>query len=648
MRFLLAILLTATVSFLNAQTATYNKFQWQPTATIHKIDKEFEAAAAVYVVDERINEYINEKDGFFIYRTTHRIIHINNDQGIESFNRIYLPFDEGIEMVDVKARTVLPSGKVIEMDKSNIKDLKEENGQYKIFALEGLTKGCEVEFYFTQKKMPSFFGREVISSHMPCMKAHFELVAPQHLIFETKSYNNLPASKDTVLNEKRYLVIDDSKIPDYDEEKYSMYQANLKRVEYKLSYNKANNGATRLFTWNELAQKVYKIYTGTGEKENKRIRELFDITGATGTEMEKIVLLENYMKKNFIAKEDLPDDDADDLARVIKNKTASHKAICKLYAALFSQAGINFYIVLAGDRSDYTLDKNFENWNNTKNFLFYFPSTKKFLSPTEVEYRYPWFPPTWAATNGLFCISTTIGNFTTAVGDIKPIPMEEVRHSFSNMDMRLKFDKDEALIIDVKQTYGGYLAPSYRAPFVFLPADQQDQVLKELVKFGTNSENMLSHSLENKEMDQADPYKPFVISASVKTTNLVEKAGEKLIVKIGEVIGQQAELYNAKSRTTDMDVTVPHHLYRTIELTLPEGYKIKNPTDLNISEVYQEKDVETMGFVSSYTLTGNVLKITIKEEYNRVTYPKGQYENFKKVINASADFNKIVLILEKG
>jgi hypothetical protein len=648
MRFLLAILLTTTVSFLNAQTATYNKFQWQPTATIHKIDKEFEAAAAVYVVDERINEYINEKDGFFIYRTTHRIIHINNDQGIESFNRIYLPFDEGIDMVDVKARTVLPSGKVIEMDKSNIKDLKEENGQYKIFALEGLTKGCEVEFYFTQKRTPSFFGREIISSRMPCMKAHFELIAPQHLIFETKSYNNLPASKDTVLNEKRYLVIDDSKIPDNDEEKYSMYQANLKRVDYKLSYNKANNATTRLFTWNELAQKVYKIYTETGEKENKRIRELFEIIGATGTEAQKIVLLESYMKKNFIAKEDLPDDDADDLARVIKNKTASHKAICKLYAALFSQAGINFYIVLAGDRSDYTLDKNFENWNSTKNFLFYFPSTKKFLAPTEVEYRYPWFPPTWGATNGLFCISTTIGNFTTAVGDIKPIPLEESRYSFSNMDMRLKFDKDEALIIDVKQTYGGYLAPNYRVPFVFLPADQQGQVLKELIKFGTNSENILSHSFENKEMDQPDPYKPFVISASVKTTNLVEKAGEKLIVKIGEVIGQQAELYNAKSRATDMDVTVPHHLYREIELTLPDGYKIKNPTDLNINEVYQEKDMETMGFVSSYTLTGNVLKVTIKEEYNRVMYPKDQYENFKKVINASADFNKIVLILEKS
>ncbi len=35
------------------------------------------------------------------------------------------------------------------------------------------------------------------------------------------------------------------------------------------------------------------------------------------------------------------------------------------------------------------------------------------------------------------------------------------------------------------------------------------------------------------------------------------------------------------------------------------------------------------------------------EEYRRVSYPLSQYEDFKKVINASADFNKVVLVLQK-
>jgi hypothetical protein len=56
----------------------------------------------------------------------------------------------------------------------------------------------------------------------------------------------------------------------------------------------------------------------------------------------------------------------------------------------------------------------------------------------------------------------------------------------------------------------------------------------------------------------------------------------------------------------------------------------------------------TMGFSSEYKLEGNRLKVHVMEQYRRVTYPLSEYEDFKKVINASADFNKIVLVLEKN
>jgi hypothetical protein len=55
----------------------------------------------------------------------------------------------------------------------------------------------------------------------------------------------------------------------------------------------------------------------------------------------------------------------------------------------------------------------------------------------------------------------------------------------------------------------------------------------------------------------------------------------------------------------------------------------------------------SMGFVSSYKLEGSQLVITVNEYYKYVSYPLGRFEDFRKVINASADFNKITLILEK-
>ena len=55
----------------------------------------------------------------------------------------------------------------------------------------------------------------------------------------------------------------------------------------------------------------------------------------------------------------------------------------------------------------------------------------------------------------------------------------------------------------------------------------------------------------------------------------------------------------------------------------------------------------TMGFVSNYEVAGNQVIIHIYETYKRTQYPLSQFEDFKKVINASADFNKVVLVLEK-
>ena len=46
-------------------------------------------------------------------------------------------------------------------------------------------------------------------------------------------------------------------------------------------------------------------------------------------------------------------------------------------------------------------------------------------------------------------------------------------------------------------------------------------------------------------------------------------------------------------------------------------------------------------------VTGNVLDIEVTETYHEILYPLSQFETFKKVINAAADFNKVVLVLEK-
>jgi len=74
---------------------------------------------------------------------------------------------------------------------------------------------------------------------------------------------------------------------------------------------------------------------------------------------------------------------------------------------------------------------------------------------------------------------------------------------------------------------------------------------------------------------------------------------------------------------------------------------VKNLDDLKMNIEYKANGITTMGFVSSYTQNDNIVTVSINETYSQITYPLSAFEDFKKVINASADFNKVVLILDK-
>src|SRR5450432_1586690 len=166
--------------------------EWSNEPALHQIDSKYNSESAVILLDKRRMEYVDESYGqtLVVYRTLHKIIRLNDDKGIASFNRIYLGVTDNSDIVDIRARTILPDGKVVEIDKENIKDLKEADGNtYKIFAMEGLEKGCEVEYYYTYKRKPAWFGREMMQGPFPVLEAQLQILAPERLIFEMKGYN---------------------------------------------------------------------------------------------------------------------------------------------------------------------------------------------------------------------------------------------------------------------------------------------------------------------------------------------------------------------------------------------------------------------------------------------------------------------------
>ncbi len=484
----------------------------------------------------------------------------------------------------------------------------------------------------------------------PVLRSEFRVIGPKRLKFEIKPYNFSVPATDTTVNEKRIAQSDFKETAGADEEKYATYDANLYRLEYKLSYNDASQNQQRLFTWNDLAKRVYGIYTMCTDKELKKVADLVEENGwaKLADEPSKITAVENYVKKKFSYNEELNSEDGNKLENVIRNKIGGAIGTLRLYGAIFQNLAIKYQFVLTGKRNTYIIDSKFENWNNCENPLFYFPAENKFLAPTKPDYRYPWIFPSWGATNGLFCKGTTLGSFSTAIAEIKNIPLEDYSKSFDDIESKLALNSGlDSLTIDGKQIYAGYAAVPLRDAFNFSNDEQKRNIIKELTKAYSSSENILFSEVLNQEFENGDTNLPLILHTKTKSGELIERAGNKLLLKIGLAIGPQVEMYQEKPRQEPVSVEFGHVEERKIDFAIPEGYTISNPNDLKIDETFKDNGELTMGFVSDYEIKGNILSIHIMEQYRKTDYPFSQFDPFRKIINASSDFNKVVLVLEK-
>ncbi len=627
------------------------QISWEPKPSLHLVKKQFDSAGAIGILDDRRVEYKEEGKEIVIYTTYHRIVHIKSDRGIEMFNKVYISMHSGAEVTQVKARTIFPDGRIINLDSTKIKEIDEEGNAYKIFAVDGIEKGAEVEYLYTIKRSFALFGSEVFqSASLPYQQVYFTLVAPQHLRFSAKGYNGFTVSSDSLIGEQRIIKGYDADIKELEEEKYAERDQYLKRVDYKLSYNLVRGPEVRLYTWKEFAKKAFSFYTDRTEKEDKALTGLLSQVklDAGATEVQKIQALEDYIKTNFNIDKKLIAQGADAIEKIIKTKAANNEGIIKLFAGILDKAGIQYQLVFPSKRSDFPIDEEIENWNRAEDVLFYFQQTGKFIAPYNIALRYPYIPSDFTETKALFLKGTVIGNFKTAIGSFANIPIEPFDQHAENMEADIRFDESlDTLIISAKQILKGYPAADYRPIYVFLPKDKQDEASKEIIKAVGKSTAISNIKILNTKLTDCADNKPLVISADIKSTELLENAGNKILLKLGEIIGPQVEMYQEKPRSLPVEIPFPHVLQRKIIFHIPAGYRVKNLSDLHFDISYKENDAVTMGFTTTYSADDTTVNLFIDEVYKKVRYPIEQFEDFKKVINASADFNKVVLVLEK-
>ena len=634
-----------------AQTAPfYEGYNWEtnPSYNIEESDKDM-----VAIKDKIVTEFYFEDQNLTEYYLEHKILWLNSDDRIEEYNKIYLAFSNKTSLKVSKARVIKKTGEIIELDESKILSAEnEETGRkYNYFALEGLQKGSIVEYYYVIKRRPTYQGARVdIQNDYNKKAVEFDLYAPSNLLFTFKSFNlNSTVTKDETSTEKMHWQLAIKDVVGIDKEEQSPYRAALGYVMYKLHQNTANN--IIITSYNEVAQNLFAFYYPEyNEEETKLINKFaknIKLNNDDENEEKKARIIDLYIKENIY----ISDNDSENLknlSNVINTKTANETGIVKLYVALFKKFNITHEMVLTSNRTKLKFDREFEATNFLQEFLFYFPASKKYLSPSKFGTRFGFPPPYYMDNYGLFVTGYNINGKRKAFSEVKYIEGIPASSSTDEMVINVYFNKEDFSqnTITLERKLNGYYAMNIQPFMNLIPANRKNEVIDEAFAQNTDKNAKVLKRVLINEDPSLFGVKPFVVKFDISSEYFIEKAGNKYLFKLGDLIGPQMEMYQEKKRILPLEAEFNRSYYRTIKIHIPEGYKISNLDDITIKNSYTAKGKELFIFDSYYTLDGNILTVTADEHYRESIVAPEIFEAYRTVINSAADFNKVTLILE--
>lgn len=666
MKFIYSIFIYILSISLTFAQADFKNYDWNTEAQLLEVPQADAETDEVILKDKTIIIFdYDAEDNLQEHYISHTITLVNSDNAIEKNNKIYLPLAAAVEVIEQKTRVITPEGEVIEMKEEDIKEANIEDRTLRYFALKGLVKGAQIESYSKiKKRIPDYDGNfKIIQEKAPKYNASLDIISPASLVVASKAYNGLKgleeveANEDTEVSEEAEAtekkIFHLSQTWDYigvlKEEEQSYHTANLKKIIYKIDKNLLRPRVD-IVSYDQIAKRLYEnIDIQPDKKLSKKIQKILkDAKLPKGNKANEatIVAVENFLKQNFSIIEQNAEELAD-INAILTNKVSSKPGALKLYCAIFNHLNIEHQIVLTNERDNHKFDPEFEAYNFLQNYLLYFPTVKKYLAPTATISKLGLVPPLWTNNYGLFIEPVSLGEFKTAKAAIKFIPPATSHHSQDEMYVEVSTnDNFKTLNVNYNKVNNGYYAQFWQPVYDFIDEQQKKEFREQQVKFLTEDVNIENIEVENATFADYG-VKPYKFKTNFTTKAFMERAGEKILLKVGELIGPQVEMYQETERKLAVESEFNRRYYRELTINIPKGYTAKNLDELNFNEVYEEDGEVIATFVSNYTYTNNTVKVIIEEYYNKIDWPIELFETYRKIINAAADFNKVVLYIEK-
>ena len=257
-------------------------------------------------------------------------------------------------------------------------------------------------------------------------------------------------------------------------------------------------------------------------------------------------------------------------------------------------------------------------------------------------------PYQFAGQDALFVKIMSIGGRISAFPQVKTLPSLALAENGTFDHVEVNFGSAmNSVNIDSKKELYGIEAVNTKAELMYLSEQDREFFLKVFFDGISDELEVIKVVASEADLEGYQNQKKLLISGVLKANSLLVKAEDKLIFEVGKLIGDQEGLYKEQQRINPVVGRYAASYNRNIKVTVPAGYQLKNIEELNMDVEERIDSSSIMKFVVTAEVVNGVLMIKIEESYQGIDFPAIHFKLFRRVINAAADFNKKVLILEK-
>ncbi|HEX8270533.1 MAG TPA: DUF3857 domain-containing protein [Flavobacterium sp.] len=626
MKKLLIILFMLPVCNAFSQAEEVKNYTWDVVPKFDEIPAEFMAYPAVVLKDYRLCENKVGQSSYKAFVVKHCAIKILKEEGINDFNKVSINKSLVRDYRDLQARVIKPDGKIIVLSEDRI--IKKEDSNNRQFVFEGVEKGDIIEYFYVIKEMPDFSDTEYFQRTIPVLKGKFQLnnISAAKAYF---SWNNM-----NIESTKKHNIFTVTNLPAYKHETQATNIAHLAKVAYFLDTDFLYDFEDYYWSLNSFAE---------GQNAKSMIKQFVEELALGDT----AVPLDDRLKKMDIhLKENFRIDANDDYKDLLKTKKISRRQVLYLYKDVLDYLKVPYQFVATTDKFEDKFDKKMVMPSTLSEIMIYIPETDKYLLPF-----YFWMPygaPTAVSINNDGVYYNRIKNDVQY--SFKKLGGALMDDNVNTTSSEITVDDDmETVSVNKKSAFTGYRSFYYRNVLQYVPEDKMKEWIIEEV-FDEVDLDLKSYTFDNKEYKfNYDHGKPFTfnIEATIKES-WIENAGKNYLITLGKVLGKQGNLYQETERINPIDLHFPHKYKHKIKFTIPAGYAVKNVSTLEFKKELKDINEKVIGkFASVAKVDGTTLHIDIEEFYDFTHLEVGRYNDFRELINASADFYKSSLVLIK-